>query len=1116
MDAQTRMRMLGLGHTKKPTKTGDFYQSSDTECKRALTKFGDARINVLPDRNLKSARTIECNVKRGAIVYVRDALTHPFTTDAHLQTCIVDALINDDMSPRVAKEALKLGAQIELLSFDFDLSSHGTARMTDDLFTEIVNQMVSSPVLSNAVFYSTRGGLRALIPLNKPFHISSDTGADWTAFYNHIVRKLPTSTHGEWDASCGDTSRLFRLPRVVRENETQTGMIYVPQVVTAYSLNREDHEIILNACITKNMASSAIEGNGLIDFFSSIGKLGEQHTDINGYPSYIVECPFAEKHSSSNPTSTIIMATEQGAYTLHCLHNSCKPYTQNGAWKRHLQATFAEDWDDCIGVEGSEFVYNPVNPNEFVKNAGIVLDATFPDRIFRKHDDIVTVERDAWGGATWSTWSAEDLTGLLNRSASWVTKQLDKEGREITRPTSVPVKIVREQKRAIRDALPICEQRTVLPPLDPETLLPTRFSEGYCHITQSYFLPHPSLDLNALKRACEQEPSRDRALTSYIKLTDLYMDFPWRSEAHRALAVGATMTAVLRRAVDVAPLFFVSANNKGVGKTKLLSSVLASVYGETPPLSALPERSDELKKTLDSIVASNVDYYVFDNVSGKIGGAELDGFITSARHQYRPLGTSQVRAGRQTTFLGATGNNATINGDTDRRSIIMRLVTPLENPEMRTGFRYRDLIGEAKKRVTETWIAVIEILQAYRHLVTAEERRHINATSRQLGSFEQWCDNVRNPLMWVASLVNGADVDIVKLSADEMEDAKGDDRTELFTALIEWQANRDRIAKKRGVEWTSKSFADALRTAVNNESGCYLDDFGSTLSSYSVQYVARVLSARRDQISQGYRLESRRLGGKMLWVMNCVDPSESPEPPNNPPTPRESLPIIAENETCDAKTCHDVPSALLAENNAYEPLARRCIHLRGDMCAKFKIECDYDGSNGGINETVSNALRAGIEDELEKLRNPVLPMVTEVQDDKRALQIVMNEVAVKTNQSQIAIRLNAEMIPPPRGRKWTSAKVGQFIKRNQIEKPTVQKRSKSEIIVEREGHWENYWSEEHPLTQPVCTEKTTVDLEQRGTMLSDASMILTRVYGRVMNCRTAFTQRVTRDEAEHE
>ena len=259
MDAQTRAKRLGLVSSPSETKlTGVYYESSDAKCKRALKKLGAVRVNVLPTRHVKSARTVEDNVQRGAVCLLSDALCHMFTTDAHMQTAIVDEFIQEDTSPRIAKQAIKNGCVIEVLSFDFDLTDHADGRMNNSTFKTIVSEMQSSPILNGAVFYATRGGLRALVPLADKFEICTENGDDWTAFYSQIVSSLPVSSLGAWDAACGDVPRLYRLPRVIRDNEPQTGLVYIPDSVTPYTLTARDREAILNASLPKSARSSAI------------------------------------------------------------------------------------------------------------------------------------------------------------------------------------------------------------------------------------------------------------------------------------------------------------------------------------------------------------------------------------------------------------------------------------------------------------------------------------------------------------------------------------------------------------------------------------------------------------------------------------------------------------------------------------------------------------------------------------------------------------------------------------------------------------------------------------------------------------------------------------------
>ena len=128
------------------------------------------------------------------------------------------------------------------------------------------------------------------------------------------------------------------------------------------------------------------------------------------------------------------------------------------------------------------------------------------------------------------------------------------------------------------------------------------------------------------------------------------------------------------------------------------------------------------------------------------------------------------------------------------------------------------------------------------------------------------------------------------------------------------------------------------------------------------------------------------------------------------------------------------------------------------------------------------------------------------------------EVAVKRPQQEIADRLNTEGHAPPNGRKWTSAKVGLLIRRNQIERPKPQKKSKAERIIERDGHWVDYWPTSHPLQQPLTTlvvETTpTTGNENSGTQVISATAILSKLYGKPMNCKTAYLERVKRDDDE--
>ena len=1144
MNATERARLLGLdisGSTsdaqrKHPPKRGRFYTYEErAELVKHLAPLNVARVNALSRRDLRACRKRGDSARAdGLVAPLGEVLCYAFSTDAHMQVATVPELIeSNDQSPRFSTEAISLGAEIGALVFDFDLSDHGEARMTPTIFRELVAELTASPMLSGAVFHATRGGLRAIRPLADTFRTSIDRGVDWRALYKCIVERLPASSRGVWDLACDDVPRLIRLPWVERDGVAQRGEFYVPPTIEAYHLTDDDRSALISASLPRDAQTHHIEGDRLVVFFEEIGGIIREHTEINGAPSYCVHCPFEQYHSTSNETSTILMYTGEG-YTLHCLHQSCKSHYEGGGWRRYLQTTYPDQWDEIIGAGERQYIYHPDDHTGFVSASVAVLEATFPDRIFRRHDTISTVERDPYGGARWRSYSVADLTGILNRYGSWVTRRADRTGEVQTAPTSVPERMVKIHLLAIAEELPECLHSTTLPPLDPDTLAPTRYAEGYCPITRSYFLPSPSLDLAELRRVCEGKITRAHALVAYSYLAELYCDFPWRRQHYRALAVGVAMTAGMRRSMDVAPLMFVSANSKGVGKTKLLSASLASVYGETPPLSTLPNRDEELKKVLDSLVHTDADSFIADNVASKIGGATLDGFITSPRHSYRPLGVTDQRVAPNQVFLGATGNNATIGGDTDRRAILIRLVTDLENPEQRRGFKFRDLMGEAKRRTTRTWCSIVTILRAWRECATDQERDYIEQTARAMGSFERWCEIVRDPLMWVASQVEGCDVDLVALSSEEMEVSRDNGLAHLFSTLIEYQADRDARSKQRGASWTSADLFRALRHASDENTGDYLEEFALTMPSVTTRRVGDLLTRYREKISQGYRLrlDSTR-GNQRRYVMECVDPSQSPEPPRSPepsrdpdpftsattppprpaPAPRAELPVIDDfhwSSCADARPCV-VDPRLVSQGGEHAQLVRRCEFLRGETCAKQKIPCDYEQSDGGITQALADALKTTHEDAVRAFESPTLIEVKS--DDARAIEIIASEYAVKSKLTEIADRLNREQIPPPNGRKWTSPKVSLIAKRNQITKPRPVKKSKAELILERDGHWAGYWPDSHPLTTPNA-QSDLVPSEEGGERVVDSDQLLTRIYGRVMTVKRAFEGRVIREEID--
>jgi hypothetical protein len=612
-------------------------------------------------------------------------------------------------------------------------------------------------------------------------------------------------------------------------------------------------------------------------------------------------------------------------------------------------------------------------------------------------------------------------------------------------------------------------------------MTPTRMTAGYCDITRTYFLPTEDLDLRAVERVCQLKPTRKQAAAAVLKIAELFGDFPWTSQEQVILAVSAVLTAALRRSIDgPAPLFLVSANSKGVGKTKLLSAVLACVYGQDPALTAPPDKPEELEKVMGALALADADYCLLDNVAGSLGSAALDGFITSSMWRVRRLGASETFDCEPRMFLGATGNNAQLRADTDRRTIICRLVTDLERPEERRGFKYRDLLGEARGRVTSTWEAVLTILRAWKYSATTAEQESVRERARAFGSFEHWAEWVQYPLMWAAeAYYEGVSCDPVTISSRELEQTRGDDKADAFTHLIEWQNE----PKNKGQEWSANDLARALAKAQKDESGDYLEEFAGLFSRVTPRGVGLMLGKLRDQVSMGHVLTSRLKEGRTLY---SVKPSGKPEPtppapppsgdkPTEPTSKGDALPVLNEVDHwrgCPSARAHaDLPSGA-----QYEPLARRCANLRGTLCAVERIECEYSGSDGGVTQTQASVLLDAAEAEARATKEaearaaeaakaqPTLALGNAAPSP--VMERVAALVSLGTTQAQIASALASEGFRVPAGkRKWTAAAVGELVRACGIAKPPKAPKVRDrvqEFLTKINGSFVGYYPERHP------------------------------------------------------
>jgi hypothetical protein len=263
-------------------------------------------------------------------------------------------------------------------------------------------------------------------------------------------------------------------------------------------------------------------------------------------------------------------------------------------------------------------------------------------------------------------------------------------------------------------------------------------------------------------------PSREDAVAALAELADVARDFPFAKPAHRSAWLAAVLTPFARHAfVGPVPLFLIEANVRGAGKSLLTDIVGVIATGRHMARMAYPRDEDEMRKLITSILLAGDALALLDNVAGSIGGPTLDALLTSTTFSGRLLSTNTVPLLPALTIWFATGNNVVPNGDTNRRTLRVRLESELENPEQRENFTHADILTWVTQERPRLVRAALTVLRAY--FVAGKPSQKM----RPFGSYNGWSDTVRAALVWatladphdtVEGIDDGGDVEAMALA----------------------------------------------------------------------------------------------------------------------------------------------------------------------------------------------------------------------------------------------------------------------------------------------------------------------------------------------------------------
>ncbi len=238
------------------------------------------------------------------------------------------------------------------------------------------------------------------------------------------------------------------------------------------------------------------------------------------------------------------------------------------------------------------------------------------------------------------------------------------------------------------------------------------------------------------------QPSAKQLKQAVEVLREAVVDFPFASETYFAVWVSFLLTIVSRFAFKgSAPIFVVDANTQGSGKGLLVDVASMIATGHRAARMVNPEDDAEARKRITAQILAGDQLILIDNVSGTLGTPALDAVLTADTWKDRILGRSEMVELPVLATWAATGNNITLTRDMTRRVAHIRLSSPLERPEERSGFAHPNLLTWVKRKRGRLLNAALTILRGY--CAAGRPRQNFSPW----GSFEGWSNLVRSAVV---------------------------------------------------------------------------------------------------------------------------------------------------------------------------------------------------------------------------------------------------------------------------------------------------------------------------------------------------------------------------------
>lgn len=315
------------------------------------------------------------------------------------------------------------------------------------------------------------------------------------------------------------------------------------------------------------------------------------------------------------------------------------------------------------------------------------------------------------------------LTGILARSAQWVTVSETKDGGMKTVNVFPPP--------ALTSALHAQGIWPGLPELRGLLTCPSYVGAGWVD-KPGYDAGSGLFLLDGTAPGDTTPTPRAVAWALGMLLDELLGDFPFVDQASRAHALALTLVGFVRHAIRGAtPMHLVDAPTPGSGKGLLVAACTIPALGGDIASMAPGRDDEEMRKRLTSHLASGATHVNLDNLTGRLDSPVLAMALTQPVWQDRPLGLTHMLTLPVTTIWSATANNVRPSDEIARRCAWIRIDPEVERPHERTDFRHPDLLRWARDNRAQ-------LVRAAMILIRKWQVAGCPLGKYAKGSFEEW------------------------------------------------------------------------------------------------------------------------------------------------------------------------------------------------------------------------------------------------------------------------------------------------------------------------------------------------------------------------------------------